>query len=1398
MILTTRHNYDLFNNQLQQGVFQPKPMRIYSLRKDSTAGGNGACRWEDPTTWESSDNLADLAYTVARGLYYRGRWVHGGRNFSTYRLPASAWMAAANVCDIDVGGRRQYRGGLEVFVDSQPIEVIEDLRVGCSGRFAEVGGQLKLLCGAPGAPVYSFTDESIVVTQDQGFEPFASVSSTHNTITGVYPEPAQLWATKDAPEYSVPALLIRDDGQKLPIGMEYDAVPFSAQVQALMKTDLEESQRWRVHEAFFGPEARALEPNDPIAYTSVRNSYSNKLFIVVRATPSDGLKTRVMFKEWEPSDYQPPSIFVPPVIGPVGSTPLPPQIMSGWTVAPAIISNASSTSQRPSIKVGCAPDLDGVERVWVKVRRASDHAIVFDSDSTRYAAPFEWILNGTFTPNTDYEVAGEYVSNINRNQEQSAWLPVRTPNVLFDSADILAGAITAEKIADAAVNASKLMNEAVTSLKLADQAVSTAKLQVGAVTAAIIANQAVDITKFASGLEPVSIVAAGALPTVKTTTNITWQGELYTWNGSAYAKPQTGVADGSITAAKLADAAVTADKLANSAVTHDKIVTGAIYGDLIAAQSITARELILTDFSNVVDAGWQKGSLSGWSTNGLISFVNDQAAGDASGWKLQSNARDQAFSVSLAANPSDTWYFEVWVNNADAVSANLMLLIRNPAGSAISYPVIAATSVKNTWVKLSGQYTMPAGYTSFQVLLQTDRSTTGGGTTSWTKPVARRAANASLIVDGAITALKISAGAVTADAISANAITTAKIMAGAVNATQIAAGAITTEKLAVGLGKNWLTNSDLSAGLQNWGGEFTNAPAGTWAIGIRADNYGVRPYGSLELTYNGSDPNIVVGVWQKNADASVRSFPVAAGQWLELSGKYLGHRTTNLRAYVQFLDASGNHLSYASVADFPASQNTNPNYSLAGYQSFFAKVLVPTGATQARPFWRMNGVVNGQTNPYLWLTNLFFGLATAQQTEASIWSDGGITIIGPGNLVTGAVTADKIGALAVTAGKIAANAVTATEIAANAITAAKIVGGSITGDKLVVNSITSRELLITDFTNIIPNGDFASGDFSSNWQKQPGNASDNIGYIEGGSFSLNGSRSLLLQKQTATTSAHACSVITPDPIYIPLEGGAAYAVESSVWSNVGSSPAGFYVIVHFYDGPNKTYLGSNNTIDNRAVSGTRANYRGKFTAPANARFAKVQVVNNSQNTTTDNFIVDYVYLRKANAASLIVDGSITAAQIAANSITADKLQVTSLAAISATLGNVNIENAIIGNLQVGTSNIAAGAVTAVEDGVRNVTINHGLNAPKVRVDYSLIINFHPTQNAPSVNIFLSSQDGTMENFIANGQQGKTVAVTRTKIFIPPASRASTSFNTSFDTNGSQIIGESIIATAFKR
>ncbi|WP_216074246.1 hypothetical protein, partial [Acinetobacter baumannii] len=83
---------------------------LYDPSKDSAAGGSGAQRWSDPSTWGGDgDNLpAVQAYNVLRGVTYGGQWVYGLQRINSAQLPSAAWINAIAACRAPILGKEGY------------------------------------------------------------------------------------------------------------------------------------------------------------------------------------------------------------------------------------------------------------------------------------------------------------------------------------------------------------------------------------------------------------------------------------------------------------------------------------------------------------------------------------------------------------------------------------------------------------------------------------------------------------------------------------------------------------------------------------------------------------------------------------------------------------------------------------------------------------------------------------------------------------------------------------------------------------------------------------------------------------------------------------------------------------------------------------------------------------------------------------------------------------------------------------------------------------------------------------------------------------------------------------------------------------------------------------------
>jgi hypothetical protein len=441
VVVTTLVNRELFSSA-PDFLFEPAAPVLYDLRKDSTNGGNGPHRWNDPSTFETSTNPAVIIYNIIRGIYRGGEWHYGGQNLPAFRLPPSSWMAAANECDAlvpraDGGTERQFRCGTEVRGDIEPLALIKSLLQGCSGRLAEVGGKFEILIGAPGAAVFAFTDDDIVITRGQSFTPFPSLQETHNGIEATYPEPEEMWATKDAPARYSSDFEAQDGNRRLATGIDFPTVPFPVQVQRLMKAMLEEERRFRIHSITLGPEAWALTPNSVVAWSSARNGYTNKKFLVVRIVGEPGMLQQVLLKEIDPTDYSWSSDDeLPAITGPLGPQPPPAQEVKGFWVEPIVGRDNAGNARRPGIRVHWNGEQPDVRTIKISIRLDEGDIPVWEGRPVKFADGVADILGDPILPRTTYEVEGEYEPFGARPTVPTGWYRVTTPDIGISLYDV--------------------------------------------------------------------------------------------------------------------------------------------------------------------------------------------------------------------------------------------------------------------------------------------------------------------------------------------------------------------------------------------------------------------------------------------------------------------------------------------------------------------------------------------------------------------------------------------------------------------------------------------------------------------------------------------------------------------------------------------------------------------------------------------------------------------------------------------------------------------------------------------------------------------------------------------------------------------------------------------------
>lgn len=207
--------------------------------------------------------------------------------------------------------------------------------------------------------------------------------------------------------------------------------------------------------------------------------------------------------------------------------------------------------------------------------------------------------------------------------------------------------------------------------------------------------------------------------------------------------------------------------------------------------------------------------------------------------------------------------------------------------------------------------------------------------------------------------------------------------------------------LNIGLGTNLLPNTEFIEGfspvVMGWN------PGGVEPLTLQLDDVW-RPRGGQALCMR--QGSRVGTPWNTGADVYLtgswgdynKSIPVTAGNRYEFSAKIASHRCDSVLV-IGFFDANGAYITETSGAWLPRTSG-GPSFVANDYGNGWTHAVVFARAPKngvdgytkdaafACLFWRKSDTDAGYVDSYAWLTQPFFGEATAAQTVPSTYSPG--------------------------------------------------------------------------------------------------------------------------------------------------------------------------------------------------------------------------------------------------------------------------------------------------------------------------------------------------------------------------------------------------------------------------
>jgi len=500
------------------------------------------------------------------------------------------------------------------------------------------------------------------------------------------------------------------------------------------------------------------------------------------------------------------------------------------------------------------------------------------------------------------------------------------------------------------------------------------------------------------------------------------------------------------------------------------------------------------------------------------------------------------------------------------------------------------------------------------------------------------------IAAGAITAGKIAALSITAGDIAANAITTAKLAAGAVTATEIAALAITASKLAIGDTSNIFGDADMVEAANFVATTFSGSLSGTGLTTISKNRWisgAQNTGGTLTLAPASVEPSkpyyLMLGVGRDSATDNPTITVYA--DWYSMSN--VGVLTFISSSTIGSVVAT-NQLHYLS------NTFTSPSNARR------VKLRMVVNATTA------NTVITAHSP------------TIRRAANGELIVDGSITAI---KIAALTITANELAAGAVTAGKIAALSITAAEIAANTITTAKIAAAAITATEIAALAITASKLAITDSTSLVASPDFSD---SAVWTRVGGAIYGTYETSGADVTALNAARVFRVTGAALADPATRYNYLYQRAYSSLVVPGKPYHASASYCVTTGFNGY-IYLDIEWLDAAGSvistSVIGFANYLTVAAASTVTGVFSGIASAPATAVKGYVRlIVDWSTDYATRNKggtgSFAFPAMRRAANGELIVDGSITAAKIAALTITANEIAAGAIVASKITLADV--------------------------------------------------------------------------------------------------------------------------------
>lgn len=262
--------------------------KLYDPRLDSTNGGAGSHRRDDPSTWAFSNNPAlVLRWFLTGGSVINdltARLVRYGLKEDDSRIPDAYTIAAANLCDQSVSGGNapptgaqvRYTCDLEVSCDQPRREILEEILATMGpGQLVSIHGKWRMYGAQYDAPSHAFDENDLhgPIEIDDTTEGDERV----NQLSGLYVDAAKDYTDQSTPVRSDASYVTQDAGVERFDEISIRGCTDQYRAQRLVELALRRKRQMRRMRIPFGRQGLKIAPWETFTLDHTRYGWSGRV-----------------------------------------------------------------------------------------------------------------------------------------------------------------------------------------------------------------------------------------------------------------------------------------------------------------------------------------------------------------------------------------------------------------------------------------------------------------------------------------------------------------------------------------------------------------------------------------------------------------------------------------------------------------------------------------------------------------------------------------------------------------------------------------------------------------------------------------------------------------------------------------------------------------------------------------------------------------------------------------------------------------------------------------------------------------------------------------------------------------------------------------------------------------